>query len=365
MSQGYGAIQPVIPKDVGDCLPITIMMALEGFFGVLIASLCSAIFFAKVSRLQSFAQVDFSDVVCIRYGYGLNEENPMSQSPVTATMQMGMEDESSSAIHLEEDVQLPCPILEFRLVNRMHNIPGGEIVDARVNVVASIDSANVSSLLPIDGGMGRNTNTTMKRRPGKKRRTVRRTDFPSTYGLSERVASMRNITIPPVDENFRTVDETQQTAIPRTVLTKLECESLDHPFFKRVFTIRHRLDENSPLLKVGAKLMVQANNGYWPHELNDAKSVRESIHFDELIIRMTGLSNADANTVFTHTIYDFNDLRVGYQFIHMLYRSSRDGSLMTDNSLLSNIVEQESGGGEPLKAVGNNERKIRDISMRL
>jgi hypothetical protein len=170
-----------------------------------------------------------------------------------------------------------------------------------------------------------------------------------------------------LDENYSTaIDEPQHTAIPRTILTKLECESLDHPFFKRVFTIRHRLDENSPILKVSTKLMIQANDGYWPHELNDAKSVRDSIHFDELIIRMTGLSNADANTVFTHTIYDFHDLRVGYQFTHMLYRSTNDGSLQADTSLLSKIIEQDGGGGEVLQ---NNsvrgERKVRDVSMRL
>ena len=339
------------------------MMALESFFGVLIASLCSAVFFAKVSRIQSFAQVDFSEVVCIRYGYGLNDEHPMGKQSLTATIQMNLEDESSSTINIEADMKLLCPILEFRLANRMHNIPGGEIVDARVNVVASIDSTNFSSILPIDG-LGRKKNTAIKRRPGKKRRTSQSREFSSAYSLSERATSLRPMTEPRIDENFRTVDEAQQTTIPRTFLTKLECESLDHPFFKRVFTIRHRLDEFSPLLKIAPKLMVKANGGYWPHELNDAKSVRESIHFDELIIRMTGLSNADANTVFTHTVYDFNDLRVGYQFTHMLYRSVRDGSLRADTSLLSSVVEQEGGGAEILQSVGN-ERKIRDVSMRL
>jgi hypothetical protein len=367
--QGYGAIQPVIPNKVGDCLPITITMALEGFFGVLIASLCSAIFFAKVSRIQSFAQVDFSDVVCIRFGHGLNDETPIGNNPTVATtFATHMEDESSSTINVEMDTKFPCPILEFRLVNRMHNIPGGEIVDARINVVASIDSANFNSFAgtPVNG-LHRNSARAIKRRPGKKRRVSRRTertDLPPVYSLSERVASMRTMTLPRLDDSYGGIDETRQSSIPRTVLTKLECDSLDHPFFKRVFTVRHRLDEYSPLLKVGPKLMIQANGGYWPHELNDAESVRESIHFDEIIIRLTGLSNADANTVFSHTVYDFHDLRVGYQFSHMLYRSVGDGSLRANTSLLSSIIEQEGGGGEVLKSEVNV-RKIRDVSMRL
>lgn len=349
-------------------------MALEGFFGVLIASLCSAIFFAKVSRIQSFAQVDFSEVVCVRYGNGMNDETPIGNNgkhAIATTFPMDVVDEdSSSAINVEMDTKLPCPMLEFRLVNRMHNIPGGEIVDARINVVASIDSANFDSYTTATpmNGLGRNSAKAIKRRPGKKRRASRRTDTSTAYSLSERVASMRTMTLPQLDDSFGVIDEKQQSTnppmIPRTVLTKLDCESLDHPFFKRVFTIRHRLDEYSPLLKVGPKLMIQANGGYWPHEMNDAKSVRESIHFDEIIIRLTGLSNADANTVFSHTVYDFNDLRVGYQFSHMLYRSVADGSLRANASLLSSVIEQEGGGGEVLNS-DINVRKIRDVSMRL
>ena len=115
--------------------------ATEGFVGVLFASLCSAIFVAKVSRLQNFAQVDFTDVVCIRYGSGVQDE--------TETHNTGLRQrtntEDVTANDDDSETKLECPILEFRLVNRMHNVPGGEIVDSRVNVVASIDEANVSS----------------------------------------------------------------------------------------------------------------------------------------------------------------------------------------------------------------------------
>jgi hypothetical protein len=236
-----------------------------------------------------------------------------------------------------------------------------------VNVVASIDADNFGSYSgkSIDG-LSRTTNQTVKRRSGKRRHGSRsRSDISRTARLSDRVASMRTMKLPRFDDSYGATNETRQPEIPRTVLTKLECESLDHPFFKRVFTIRHRLDEYSPLLKAGPKLMIQNNNGYWPHELNDAKSVRESIQFDELIIRLTGLSNADANTVFSHTVYDFNDLRIGYQFTHMLYRSARDHSLRANTSLLSTFVEQDGGGGEKVLKSELNVRKVRDVSMRL
>merc|ERR1712238_540858 len=44
-----------------ECTGITIVTTMEAFVGILFAALFGAIFFAKVSRVSSFAQVTFSD----------------------------------------------------------------------------------------------------------------------------------------------------------------------------------------------------------------------------------------------------------------------------------------------------------------
>jgi hypothetical protein len=337
---------------------MTIVCATEGFVGVLFASMCSAVFFAKVSRIQSFAQVDFSDVVCIRYGIGIkdDDETHMGVSHRKFT------EESSSVLHDDHvDTKFPCPILEFRLVNRMHSVPGGEIVDARVNVVASIDASNLTSIVP--NVTGRHSHTRRRKRNGRRKQESVKRERPAYYhGLSERLAT--SLYDNPSSQNFDSLSSLEMNKnIPKTILTKLPCESLDHPFLKRAFTIRHRLDQHSPVLKVRPRLMVLQNNGFWPHELNNAESVRESIQFDQIIIRLTGVSNADANTVFSHTVYDIHDLRIGYQFTNMLYRCPRDGSLQIDSGLLNDISEQDGGGGEII--ANQSDHKVRDVSRLL
>ena len=129
--QGYGAIYSGLASQTGDlrkCAALTAIVSTEAFIGLLFASMCSAIIFIKVSRVQSFAQVDFCDPICIRYGSGVKVECDDD----------GKDSDGSESTH---DDHYPCPMLEFRVVNRMNRISGGEILDATVNVVATIDAA--------------------------------------------------------------------------------------------------------------------------------------------------------------------------------------------------------------------------------
>lgn len=70
---GYGLVYSGISADKPDikvCTGITILVTIEAFVGVLFASFCGAIVFGKINRIQSFAQVTFSDPIVIRYGSG-------------------------------------------------------------------------------------------------------------------------------------------------------------------------------------------------------------------------------------------------------------------------------------------------------
>jgi hypothetical protein len=52
--------------------------------------------------------------------------------------------------------------------------------------------------------------------------------------------------------------------------------------------------------------------------------------------------------VYKQKVYNFDDVAVGYEFVHTLYRGGRDGSLKVDLNLINDVVEQKGGGGEPL-----------------
>jgi hypothetical protein len=90
----------------------------------------------------------------------------------------------------------------------------------------------------------------------------------------------------------------------RRIFTKLELDVPDHPFFKRVWSARHTLNEHSPLLSNKARRLLRENGGFWPAALNHHAAVRASIHFDQIIVSLSGTSNADANSVYAQVRTD-------------------------------------------------------------
>jgi len=133
----------------------------------------------------------------------------------------------------------------------------------------------------------------------------------------------------------------------RREFAKLFVESQDHPFFKRVWVAKHILDQDSPLLINHAKDLIRLNGGRWPAELNTASAVRSCVKFDQILVSLSGTSNADANTVYAQKIYDFSNVVVGYRFCNILYREV-DGSLGVDATLLNDVLEQAGGRAEEL-----------------
>lgn len=68
---GYGAVYPATGTEHDkqmECVLITLITTIESFVGLLYAGMCAAILFGKVGRIQSHAQVRFSDALCLEYG---------------------------------------------------------------------------------------------------------------------------------------------------------------------------------------------------------------------------------------------------------------------------------------------------------
>lgn len=85
------------------------------FYG---ADIMPAILFGKVLRIQSQAQVIFSDPIVIRFGSGVSDVDG------------GRAAEAST----DTEKKIPCPVLEFRIANRLFNEVGGEIMDGRYHM---------------------------------------------------------------------------------------------------------------------------------------------------------------------------------------------------------------------------------------
>mmetsp|Transcript_8166 Transcript_8166/g.14779 ORF Transcript_8166/g.14779 Transcript_8166/m.14779 type:complete len:133 (+) Transcript_8166:348-746(+) len=132
------------------------------------------------------------------------------------------------------------------------------------------------------------------------------------------------------------------------MFTKLALDANEHPYFRRVWFGRHRLDENSPLLTPAARNRVKLNGGFWPAEMNNYESIKNSIHFRHILVCIQGTSKASATSVYAQKVYDLVDVTVGYRFVPMNYRTD-DGDLKTDSHLLNAVYQQRGGGAEPFQ----------------
>lgn len=325
---GYGSVYVATGNELentgdGKCLFITLISTAESFIGLLFAGICTAIMFAKIGRIQSHAQVIFSEALCVEYGKLLedntNIQNQQPQNNIinsntnnkkeTVETDMGdsshhtnMEDSHHTNIggssHDDDDDdedyddnsddepqskkadtrRILCPVIKFQIVNQLANMGGGEILDANLNVM------------------------------------VRKEQESYPYE-------------------------------PIARFLRVNLEEPSHPFFNRVWHGRHVLNIDSPLVSVDAKRMIQNNGGYWPQELNSAQKVREHLRFSSLIITMTGISGISAESVQISKRYSRNDVAVGYSFSSLLYRDPSD-TLRVDMSLTNDIREQTPNGGE-------------------
>jgi len=339
---------------------------MEALAGVVYAGFTGAILFSKITRITQEADVQFSDSLTVRFGVGVEEKLVDDDEGTTPRLDDKMNKMSPMQRfrYLASSVSKPSPfpVITFRLANTLHNVSGGEIISANLNAAVLTESRRYEHQISNDlanqiqmDRMRRATTSSLHMRSSF-RSVGRMTDF------SSRSASK---------------------IVPRQIFTKLNLEKHEHPLFKRIWRINHVINSNSPLLTDEAKQAITANNGDWPKEWNTHNAVRNAIRFNELVVSFTGVSNLTGGKslfwssvpvgaawcllylscyvirhrsflppnvapVYKQKVYNFDDVAVGYEFVHTLYRGGRDGSLKVDLNLINDVVEQKGGGGEPL-----------------
>jgi hypothetical protein len=330
---GYGSTYPALGHENDNptnCLFITVICSLESFLGVLYSGFCGAILFGKVLRIQSHAQVIFSDPIVIRYGSGVQQG----------------EDEDDDDDEDDDPKKLCCPVLEFRVINRLFGDVGGEIMDATLNVVANVDANDADPSLrdKLDSDRVRQGSSTFD-----SIETTSDSGRLSNDGGGILSASRKGILSSIIARrDHHAVDEDPSARlVNKRIFSKMLIEASDHPFFKRVWLGRHVLDETSPILKPKVRRAIRRNGGFWPGRLNSHEAVRDSLQFNQILVSLNGVSNVSASDVYAQKIYDFVDINVGYQFVNILYKDT-DGTLKVDTDLINDVREQHGGGGEPL-----------------
>ena len=377
---GYGLVYPgtsaTMPENStnNNCTGMGIITTMEAFVGILFSGFWGAICFAKLTRVSSFAQVSFSDAIIVKYGTGVagvvdNDEYEEGSSDD--------DDPNLVSVNSYKESKLPYPILEFRIANRLCRQKGGEIIDACLNIVASMEESHATRT--IRNGAGMTPRIRRKGRRPKMSKHIHNRQRDHYHDGHSREELMKEVNVKQAQEAARAMvtaytldaakagtssirsggnNQEQQShakssrrstkPFPNQIFAKVNVESMEHPFFKRVWNVRHVLDVSSPLLKPEAKELIGINKGHWPEELNSATAVRASIYFDRILVSFSGTSNVDANSVYSQKAYKFEDVCVGYAFCNMLFRES-DDSVGVDHNLLNDVKEQSGGGGEELQ----------------
>jgi hypothetical protein len=410
---GYGAVYPALSNqnnDRANCAFITALTSFEVLAGLMYSGFCGAMLFAKVLRVQSHAQVMFSDPIIIRYGSGVEGDHHAQTEHHSGDEGEKQPKSNDRGKKVLEPKPVGLPVLEFRIVNRCHDHPGGEIIDARLNIVANVDAQDadpsVRDALDVHKRWKRAASYIMQsfKRADTTRQLVDDTDagessasgsdyqrqssidssdsnfvdpYSSFHGNSReldgderhhrwgfhiprlfhretighdplRDTSHSHSTHGNVHRHHVALDEDPESRlVTKRIFSKMHLEASDHPFFKRVWLVRHILNEHSPIVKPRVRRLIRRNHGHWPEELNSYQAVRDSLSFNQIVVSFHGVCNVSAATVFAQKIYDHVDLSIGYQFVTVVF-CGPDGEMQLDTDLINDVVEQNGGGGEPL-----------------
>lgn len=452
--QGYGVVYPQVnrqdPNRGASCSGFTFLVSLESFVGILFASFCGAIIFGKIARIQSIAQIRFSEPMVIRYGTGVLEGKPEDpdndedesddgdgnkdtenrKEQGSGLTDTSMPAKTAGSNKSTKTVKFPPPVLEFRVINKLSMQKGGEIMNANINVVASTleakaieslqfaeekdkhdplsprnilrmgkeithktgkailktkdvtakaahktvkvasSATHATSKALLRGSTGvKNTSGSLVQ---KLNRSIARTPLLETTPMSSFSENNEREAEPYNKEKQLVRDLRKQFAlaslmaaaqstrhlvcdegntgglVPRRIFCKLEVDTDTHPFFKRVWIIRHVLNEESPLLTAKAKKIIHANHGKWPQDICNPEFIRDNLHFHQIIVSLTGTQNSSGSSVFGLNVYEFNSVNVGYTFVKMLDVNS-EGKLFVDEELLNDVREQKGGGAEEIR----------------
>lgn len=387
---GYGSTWPALSTENEDseCVFVVFVTSLEAFIGILYAGFISAIIFAKVKRITQRAHVKFSDPITIRFGdkgageagdYDYDDNEPQDQTSDDLKNSNPME--RFKKLAKKSHKPSPFPVLEFRIANEKHSMPGGEILSSKVNAVVLMESTRNEDRVCDDLAKhivqdrdkrrpdappharlrkklsGRIDGTDHSRATTGTMSSAGDTDTQSS-GASGRsldaatylqILSNRALGVnqkQKIDEE----DEVEDSGriVPRMVFTKMKLETSEHPMFRRIWRFKHIIDQDSPLLTAEAERAIAENGGRWPAEWNNHRDVRRAITFNQMVVSFTGISNISGDSVYAQKVYDFIDIAFGYQFVNALYQGRRDRVLKVDMSVINDVVEQPGGGGEPL-----------------
>mmetsp|Transcript_28398 Transcript_28398/g.42933 ORF Transcript_28398/g.42933 Transcript_28398/m.42933 type:complete len:644 (+) Transcript_28398:171-2102(+) len=360
---GYGAVYTATGNDTTgqqSCVFITLLCTIESFVGLLYAGICTAIMFGKIGRIQSHAQVIFSDALCIEYG---KVETSFSKSKKERSYRGYLSDRGImsaggvlSEIPINSISGPPSSLRSFHSRHHHTNKSDCRSLGGILNSHSSSDWRKEEGTLLADGSSydhddddnNDNDNDDGGRiysdlgTPPVRNDSKQKLLCPVLkFQLVNQLANQPFGEI--LDAQMNVMVRKEQESYPYEPIArflKVELEEPHHPFFNRVWHGRHVLDEQSPLVSVEARELIRRGGGYWPSSLNSVAAIKHHLRFSSLIVTMTGISNISAEAVQIAKRYYRPDVLVGYEFAPILFQSGENQQLYVDMKLVHDVIEQ-------------------------
>eukprot|EP00577_Skeletonema_sp_RCC1716_P009816 CAMPEP_0113407288 /NCGR_PEP_ID=MMETSP0013_2-20120614/19966_1 /TAXON_ID=2843 ORGANISM="Skeletonema costatum, Strain 1716" /NCGR_SAMPLE_ID=MMETSP0013_2 /ASSEMBLY_ACC=CAM_ASM_000158 /LENGTH=664 /DNA_ID=CAMNT_0000293193 /DNA_START=212 /DNA_END=2206 /DNA_ORIENTATION=+ /assembly_acc=CAM_ASM_000158 len=329
------------------CSWVVTLCTIEAFLGLLYAGMCAAILFGKVNRVQSHANIVFSNPVCLQYEWVVeddeeedddedDEEDPFSSGPPQTIMTQKEPSELQIGSGNGEGGE-----------EKNNKERRGEKGSSRptLNSFVSIDEESPLAQSPQDAESGVGVE-------GERGNDAFIDQFNGCpvlkFQILNELCNKEGAEI--VDAIMKVVGIKFKGSgrVTRSEYVRVNLVDFEHPFLSRVWHGVHVLDGTSPLLTDKAKQRIRENNGSWPSHWFRPDVIKEKLDFADLIVTVAGISNISALTVHAYKRYKIGDVLIGYNFAPLVFRDKKTGMLEVDKTLVNDVREQAGLEGEDL-----------------
>ena len=177
----------------------------------------------------------------------------------------------------------------------------------------------------------------------------------SSEGLSRSIASPFTNRIPSRRRNSAKSTHLPEIALVgnesveiKTRFVNVSIEQPLHPYFERVWVVRHKLDEHSPLLKRDMRNRIKQNKGFWPGPFNNYDDIRFSlVNFKSLVLSVTGTDQDSEENVVARHVYDPSHIIIGYRFAEAV--RVKPDNIFVDFSYINCVRKQNGELAEPIR----------------
>jgi len=285
---GYGHIYPSLSQqeEWKECAGLISITSFESFFGVIYAGSCGALLFARIIRASTEAQVVYSEAITI---------SNTDDSQILTEMHSNEEEEFHDTKEDEEGIaqcspEFSCPIMTIRILNKFANDPdAGILIDAEARVTL---------------------NGVMMPKGMRSSRKIKKNKLLKAVNASK--------------------EKEIQLLNPRRHL------------FSRIWEIKHELNIDSPLLTESFKNEMKYNNCKWPRRLSRKNLDGVFVSFGSLVVSIKATSESSAAEVFSHYVYNNEQMYVNFSPVELLYTEKKDSdSYFVDFELIDDIIDDE------------------------